>query len=395
MWTQHEQLPKQHDVMGYWRARSDFEAIQRTPCAMSRRAPWHPRIYPAPFASLIFDARIDAIAEEAGSRGSGQSILVDISALSVPAQPLRVEVGGGPAERVRGERVPYRLRFRAAEWLRRTGPYARFDELPPEDDARRLFYLVHLRDPHYGPRYVFLADNHEPGELVLRARGVTLERREGPVTPVEYVRCYRAAPTPPARLVPRPLRLHARHGGDPIRVRLGGRVYARRLFIGGLHHQRSLRPAVDCVLNLSGIENPWAFLTGRHPADRFAPKGEMRAGMRAAELLDEARWVAAALREGRRVLVHCAAGINRSASVCCAALILLEELSPEAALARLRERHPEAHPDPYHWFALRHLHRQLTRGRGGERLRFLARGAAPTHVATPVPAPLRPVRVVG
>jgi protein-tyrosine phosphatase len=47
--------------------------------------------------------------------------------------------------------------------------------------------------------------------------------------------------------------------------------------------------------------------------------------------------------------------MNRSATVCCAALILLEGLPAEAALARVRERHPGAWPDPYHWFLLRWL----------------------------------------
>lgn len=342
---------------------------------MPQRAPWHPRIYPAPFARLVFDARVESIGEEPsrGHGGTGRDIVVDISAISMPTRPCRIQLDGEPAERVRAERAPYRLRFRSAEWIRRGGPYADLEALPAEDDARRLFYLVHLREQHTGPRYIFVTDAREPADLSLRAGGVALERREGPATPVEYLRRYRAAPAPPARLVPRPARLHARHGGDPIRVRLGGRIYARRLFIGGLHHQRSERPQVDHVVNLCGIENPWALLSGRHPDDRFVPKGEMYAGMRAGELLEEARWIAGALGEGRRVLVHCAAGINRSSTVCCAALILLEDLSPEAALSRVRERHPEAHPDPYHWFALCELHRQLTCGRSGERLRFSAR----------------------
>jgi hypothetical protein len=156
-------------------------------------------------------------------------------------------------------------------------------------------------------------------------------------------------------LVPRPASLHARYGGDPVRIRLGGRIFGHRLFIGGMHHQRSERPQVDHVVNLCGFDSPWALLAGRHPDDRFSPRTEMRQGMRGGDLLEEAGWVVEALRAGQSVLVHCAAGINRSSSVCCAALMLLEGLSAEHALARVRERHPEAHPDPYHWFALRHL----------------------------------------
>jgi hypothetical protein len=149
--------------------------------------------------------------------------------------------------------------------------------------------------------------------------------------------------------------LHRRYGGDPIRIRLGGRWLSHRLFIGGLHHQREERPAADHVLNLCGVQNPWCALHGSHPADRYAYRGEMGAGMEPADLLAEAGWVADRLRDGRRVLVHCYAGVNRSSTVCCAALMLLEGLSPDDALARIREHHPIAWPDPYYWFVLRWL----------------------------------------
>jgi protein-tyrosine phosphatase len=77
--------------------------------------------------------------------------------------------------------------------------------------------------------------------------------------------------------------------------------------------------------------------------------------MGAHEIVDEARWVIERLQAGRRVLVHCAAGMNRSATICCAVLILLEGLSAEAALERVREHHPWARPDSHHWLALRWL----------------------------------------
>jgi len=77
--------------------------------------------------------------------------------------------------------------------------------------------------------------------------------------------------------------------------------------------------------------------------------------MDVAEITDEAQWVIEHLRVGRRVLVHCSAGMNRSATICCAALILIEGISAEAALERVREHHPWARPDPYHWLALRWL----------------------------------------
>jgi hypothetical protein len=47
--------------------------------------------------------------------------------------------------------------------------------------------------------------------------------------------------------------------------------------------------------------------------------------------------------------------LNRSSTVCCAALILLEKLSAEAALERVRVHHPWAWPDSYYWLRLRWL----------------------------------------
>jgi len=73
------------------------------------------------------------------------------------------------------------------------------------------------------------------------------------------------------------------------------------------------------------------------------------------EIREEAEWVIGHLRNGRSVLVHCVAGMNRSATICCAVLMLHENLSAEAALERVREHHPWARPDVHHWLALRWL----------------------------------------
>lgn len=73
------------------------------------------------------------------------------------------------------------------------------------------------------------------------------------------------------------------------------------------------------------------------------------------EICEEADWVTEHLKNNQRVLVHCVAGMNRSTTVCCAVLILLEGLSAEAALERVREHHPWARPDSHHWLALRWL----------------------------------------
>ena len=73
------------------------------------------------------------------------------------------------------------------------------------------------------------------------------------------------------------------------------------------------------------------------------------------EIRQEAEWVAERLQAGKRVLVHCVAGMNRSSTICCATLILLEGLSAETALERVRKTHPWARPDSRHWLKLRWL----------------------------------------
>jgi protein-tyrosine phosphatase len=77
---------------------------------------------------------------------------------------------------------------------------------------------------------------------------------------------------------------------------------------------------------------------------------------------NEVQWVIDRLRARQRVLVHCSAGFNRSVTVCCAALILLEGISAENALERVREHHPWAYPDAHHWLVLRWLAQRFAGG---------------------------------
>jgi len=127
------------------------------------------------------------------------------------------------------------------------------------------------------------------------------------------------------------------------------------LFVGGLDEQHTQRPNVDVVLNLSEKSSLWASGGVAHPADRWATKGEGETGMRLSDIVDEAQWVAERLRNGQSILVHCSAGFNRSVTICCAVLILLEGLTAEAALTRIREHRPWARPDGHHWLKLKGL----------------------------------------
>jgi hypothetical protein len=318
-----------------------------------------PRLLSFPHPEELFDARLERIFSEPPG-----DIVFDLRQLIPSATAPLLLDGGVPAERLDGVYTPARLRFRQATWIRRSGIYADFDALAPDADARRMFGVQHAYDPGAGEYYWVTMGAAEPGELMLRARACLLEPVEGEPLPVRSLR--RWAPTPypePCVLRSRPV-LHHLYAGDPIRIRLGGRVLKHRFFIGGVHHQRGERPAVDAVLNLCGVENPWCGWHGRAPMDRYSWRGEMGAGMNLEQLREEAGWVAERLRAGQRVLVHCYAGVNRSSTVCCAALMALEGLTPEEALARVRERHPIACPDPYHWFLLKWIgsqqHPQLT-----------------------------------
>jgi predicted protein tyrosine phosphatase len=112
---------------------------------------------------------------------------------------------------------------------------------------------------------------------------------------------------------------------------------------------------VEAVLNLGDEASRWAAGETASASDHWTRKGKGQSGMDAREMVAEALWVVDRLRVGQRVLVHCSAGFNRSVTIGCAALILLEKLSAEAALERVRQHHPWAKPDTHHWLALRWL----------------------------------------
>ncbi len=326
------------------------------------KAPTRLRFYPFPYSREVFDSVITRIAEEPGPRRTTE-IHVDLRAVRAHGTPELRGEDGQPWEVLRGETVPLRLRFIRARWASRTGFFNTLEDLPHDHFARRLFDVVHLRMPGQPPRYWLFTDINTPGhEMSLRAASCVLEELPGQPEPIELKRRWTWRPPTPSRLVSPTSTLHRRYGGDPIAIRLGNRLYRQRLFIGGLHHQHEQRPLVDALLNLCGEHNPWIANYGMHPADRCESKGELKDGMTAEDLLGEAQWVADRLRAGQRVLVHCHAGVNRSSTVCCAALMALEGLTAEAALARVRERHPEAAPDPYHWLLLRWLEGHVTHG---------------------------------
>jgi len=361
------------------------------------------RIFDFPHASLLFDAYLEAVREERQPaappsaddlplrKPDGSVIAIDRSAIraakrkhtlkrrqALVTAPLadlydivldfyafeqtapsrHYVIGSQPYEQVTGVYRPYRLRFTQAQWLRRSGVFedlTTFEQTPGEHEARRLMGALHASTPADGE--FFIISNASPEYMLfsLRARGYQVETREGAPIPAQYLRRWAFTPPTPAGTLPERPAFYRRYAGDAVAIHLGKRAYRRRLFVGGVIMQGPDRPQVDHVLNLCSEPNPWLARDGAHPNDRFSCKGEMALGMRLDDLREEAEWVVQRLREGRRVLVHCYAGVNRSSTVCCAALILLEGLTAEQALARVRESRPGVQPDPYHWFLLLRL----------------------------------------
>lgn len=121
--------------------------------------------------------------------------------------------------------------------------------------------------------------------------------------------------------------------------------------------QGNQRPNVQAILNVGEEASRWTASTPPFPEDRWDNKCEGSEGMDVGEIANEARWVIERLQANKRVLVHCAAGMNRSATICCAVLMILEGVSANTALERVREHHPWARPDAHHWLALKWLAR--------------------------------------
>ena len=307
------------------------------------------RILDYPHTASLVNARLDGWHEEVQRQHT--ELVLDYSMLSLhsPLEPF--EQHGRPCERVRGEYVPRRLRFRDVRWVKSSGMYTNLREVPLHDSARVLEGLLSWRNAEGVENCLLLDHARAASRLSFSAHTVISTNRSGFSEPVNYVRDWSPPPLLPARLIPESRQLYDRYGGDPITIHLEGRAHRQRLFVGGLQHQTTHRPQVDAVLNLSENVNAWTLAE----LDRWVLKGEGKHGMDTAELKAEARWVIAHLEVGHRVLVHCTVGFNRSVTVCCAVLILLEGLSAEEALARVRVNHPWARPDSHHWLVLRWL----------------------------------------
>lgn len=312
----------------------------------------HARIIQHPFAASLQGALLDSYAEE--RRGEQLHITLNVRALEYTASPELFERDGVIHERVKGNYVPAQIHFFGVLGLKRDNFFTNLASLSPNDSARTINDMLSwIQSGEQDTFYLFFMQAAD--SLMFFARHTTYERLSEESIPIILERDWCSPPPMPNRLIPQPKRLHQRFGGDPITLHIDAQPYHRRLFIGGLEIQENERPQVDVVFNVGEEPSNWAKDNKIHASDRWDNKGEGSDGMSVEVIREEAGWVIERLMKNQRVLVHCVAGMNRSSTICCAILILLEGLTAEQALERVREHHPWARPDSNHWLKLRWL----------------------------------------
>ncbi len=315
------------------------------------------RIIEYPFAAWVQGARLDTYAE------TQREITLQVQGFQ-PVSSKLVKRDDEPYELVRARHIPLKLTFSGVSKLKRDDFFPSLDSYSLDDTSRTIAYMYSWRQPRrQDVFYLFGLRLPVGADMQFRAQAVQWEQISSPGKPFVIERNWSPAPPMPGRVVPKSKDMYKTVGGDPVSIRFGEKNLHRRLFIGGVYIQPKKRPQVDAVLNLGESPSRWVkegqALDSR---DRAVEHGEGSQGMTVAQICEEASWVLERLRQNQRVLVHCVAGMNRSVTVCCGVLILLEGLSAEEALSRVREHHPWARPDSHHWLALRWLAKQ-TKGK--------------------------------
>jgi protein-tyrosine phosphatase len=77
---------------------------------------------------------------------------------------------------------------------------------------------------------------------------------------------------------------------------------------------------------------------------------------------DAAEWIEARRKENLNVLVHCHAGVSRSATIVIAYLMVHKGWTPLEALTHVRNRRDRARPNPNFWDHLLQFHQRLAEG---------------------------------
>ena len=308
------------------------------------------RIIEHPFASLLQGGRLDSCKE------TKYTVVLNVQGFQPQSSKL-IRRDGKILECVKAKFIPLELTFSKISKLKRDTFFTSLDQYGIDDSSRTIAYMYSWRQPNkQDVFYMFGLRLPVGADMSFFARTVTCEISRTAAKPVAIERDWSPAPPMSNGLVPQPKSMHRQYGGDPINVKIKGVEKNRRLFIGGVNIQPKSRPHVDAILNLGEEPSRWIKHGNEiHPSDRAIEHGEGSQGMTVDQIHEEAKWVIERLQNDQSVLVHCVAGMNRSVTVCCATLILLEGLNAETALARVREHHPWARPDSHHWLALRWL----------------------------------------
>jgi hypothetical protein len=294
------------------------------------------------------DARLDSFEE------NGSEVVLLVQGLEVISSDV-FEQDGKIVECVEARHVPLEISFFEMTQVSRSEFFTALEKYPPDDPSRIIAYMYSWRQSGVEDTFhMFGLRGPVDADMRFFAKRVTYKKGKSGSS-FAFERDWSPSPPMPDRLVPEPHHIHRKFGGDPITINLGGRILHRRLFVGGVHIQPQHRPQVDAVLNVGEEPSTWTKNQPPDPSDRWDNKGEGLDGMSAEDIRAEANWVIERLQKDQRVLVHCAAGMNRSTTICCAVLMQLEGLSAEQALQRAYEHHPWAKPDSHHWLMLRWL----------------------------------------
>jgi len=311
--------------------------------------PAQTRIIEHPFASLLQGGRLDSF------EPNGHELHLVVQGLEVTESEV-FEREGKLFERVTGRHIPLKLSFSDVTQLNHGDFFKTLEQIPADDPSRIIAQMHSWKMPGMDEIFhIFNLRAPLSANMNFFAGGASHEQEAGG-EPFTFERDWSPAPPMPEGIVPQPRDMHDNFGGDPVTVKVSDTVQEQKLFVGGLEHQPDQRPPqVDAVLNLGEKPSVWVRGGELHPNDRTVQKGEGSQGMSPTEITEEANWVIERLQKNESVLVHCVAGMNRSATISCAVVMMLEGLTAAEALQRVREQHPWAKPDSYHWLALRWL----------------------------------------
>ena len=306
------------------------------------------RIIEYPFAHLMQGARLDSFEDKGGK------LHFKVQGLDCIESDV-FERDGTLMERVTARHIPLEITFSDIQEVNRAEFFSTLAQYGIDDPSRIIGQMLSWKMPGMDETFhIFSMRGPIVANMNFFAGGATHEQQEGG-EPFTFERDWSPAPPMADGEVPQPADLYDNYGGDPVTITIDGNTLEQKLFVGGLECQPDYRPKIDAVLNLGEKPSVWVKGSELHPSDRTVEKGEGTKGMSPAEVREEAEWVLERLHKGESVLIHCVAGMNRSTTICCAALMLAEGLSAKDALKRVRVNQPWAKPDSYHWLALRWL----------------------------------------